>query len=275
MENEKLLVIGSSLFNLKNTCVIDRNESSAASRQLIYNDFSATCKIENLYTPSDQKQSGGNYSYTISLNNSYDLNVINAISDGDGWGATGSNDCQKITFENCKLSRIDFHRPFREHLKLINCDVGEEGVMVTGLGDLIITGGSLQAAENISSIPVFIRSRPDTGGFVDGDLIIHGTRLKSKPDAHLAVHASEPNCAKPDGSPINYQWFKKISVEEVTNKGDDVVELAPYISTDPSRSKVVYPSRVFIENCNGIYKYTRLLSNQLCGKTNINNNKPL
>ena len=190
----------------------------------------------------------------------------NAVSDGDGWGATGNNSCQKVEFNKCKLSRIDFHKPFRERLRIIDCDVGDEGIQLTGLGDVIIQGGSLRSREAVSGSHSFVASRVDTGGFIDGDLVLNSVRLLPRQDETLiALHESNAGYTKPTGSPINYQWFQSVTVDTVLNNSEHTIEIAPLVSTDAARSGVAYPTKVSIDNCEGLFQFTRLLSNQLCG----------
>ena len=75
MSNERLLNISTSMFTLSNTSILDRDDSASASRQLLSTSKSANIKIDNVFTPRDQKQAGGNFSYTFNFEDTYDLLV--------------------------------------------------------------------------------------------------------------------------------------------------------------------------------------------------------
>jgi len=157
------------------------------------------------------------FTYCLSLSDSYDV-TISAKGDGDGWGATGNNRCQKVTFKDSRLSRVDFHEPVREFLKLIDCEIGDWGVLVTMLGDLILDRCRAHQRTLINrNNSGLIRTRADTGGFCDGDLIIRD--LTIIPDASSAVgvqlleHDQNGSNAKPSGSPINYRFFRHIKID--------------------------------------------------------------
>lgn len=171
-------------------------------------------------------QENNQYTYNLSMSNCYDMTVKNVRGYGDGWGATGSNSCQRVEFEGCTLSRIDFHEPFREYLKVNKSIIGSWGILVTALGDLIVDDVTfnIHTNQNVNNSGV-IRSRADTGGFCDGDLVMSNIRVNTSGQRDLIVHQSASGNAKPENSPITYSFWRDVSIDGL--KGSPIQQLFP------------------------------------------------
>lgn len=190
------------------------------------------------------KHAEGRYTYNLSMKNSYDLDIT-PHGAGEGWGATGSNFCQRVTFRDGALSRVDFHRPFVEWLKLRDMVVGDWGVLVTALGDLDIEN-TIFNARNVDSgaSPGVLRSRTDTGGFADGHLRMRNITIVADAgsgDRQLIQHNAAAGNPKPIGSPIDYRWWRSITVDDLTYQpaGADRLVIAPLITdSDAAPMKV-------------------------------------
>ncbi|EPY6812439.1 hypothetical protein ACXEGP_002352 [Klebsiella quasipneumoniae] len=117
-------------------------------------------------------------SYTLNFNFCLDCKFINQYSMGFGWGSTAGEVCCNTTFMFCKLNRFDFHEPFQGTTKIIDCDVGNNGISMCGMGrlELIRLHWKLETlnAPYTPSETTLIKTRDDIGGWFDGDLYIEG-----------------------------------------------------------------------------------------------------
>lgn len=246
----ELIRIETSLFEAKKWRFIQGDEIYTLSNPTIVNVIrSCHVRLDGVYYQwANRATNGSGYTYNLGLESSYDVSVADASGDGDGWGATGSNSCQRVHFENCQLSRIDFHQPFRELLQLDNCRIGSWGILVTALGDLVINGGTVaiddQAYINNAGV---VRSREDTGGFCDGRLIIDGLRVVDNSAAtsvQIVKHSWSSGNAKPAGSPINYQFWNSVTYDKVASNKHAVLMPNPVGYTDIS-----FTSSVTVNDC--------------------------
>lgn len=214
---------------------------------------SCQIKLENIYCQWPLYSTFGgsaSYTYDISINLCYDVFMDNCDGIGDGWGATGNNSCQLIRIKNCKLSRIDFHQPFRELLHVTDTKIGDSGFAITALGDLIIDGDSeFVRSDKVTGIAGgYITTRSDTNGFCDGNLIIKGSRFTfdSETPHQLLRHFGDVNNPKPNGSPINYVFFNSIELDGLRNNYRGTLTLEPRVQSGVGIS---YPSNILIRNC--------------------------
>lgn len=209
---------------------------------------SAYIRIENVNCSDVNATSDDKYTYSMSIENSFDVIVDGLTSDGYGWGSTGSNDSQRVTFKNSQLSRIDFHQPAREWLKIDNCVIGNWGVLVTIMGDLHITNCTWLQRDAFNASG-FVRSRSDAGGWCDGNLYIKNCTINGRagipidgflqcvPDATQGVIA---------GSPVNFTFFRKVDIDGVTfERGLNPTPVALLSSTDKS---IKHPMIVNVNN---------------------------
>jgi hypothetical protein len=161
------------------------------------------------------RNSDFNYAYNFQLGSCYDIEVT-PHAEGEGWGATGSNLCQRVTYRDGVLSRVDFHQPFMEWLRLRNMVVGHSGILVTALGDLDLDTVTFHARKMANTSTGFVIGRGDTGGFCDGDLLMRNVSViapKDVADLELLRHTQSPGTAKPPGSPIEYRFWRRIIVD--------------------------------------------------------------
>ena len=209
---------------------------------------SAYIRVENVSCSDVNATSDNGYTYSMSIENSFDVIVDGLTSDGYGWGSTGSNDSQRVTFKNSQLSRIDFHQPAREWLKIDNCVIGNWGVLVTIMGDLHITNCTWLQRDAFNASG-FVRSRSDAGGWCDGNLYIKDCTVNGRagitipaflecvPDATQGVIA---------GSPVNFTFFRKVDIDGVTfERGLNPSPTALLSSTDKS---IKHPMIVNVNN---------------------------
>lgn len=171
---------------------------------------------------TNRTTSGSTFNYGLDMRDCYDL-TITAEADGDGWGACGSNRCHRLTFINSNISRIDHHNPFREYLKCIDCDIGDWGVLVNAIGDLILIRPRFKVRDHVNTNNSgLIRCRNDAGGFCDGDLIIKDARIdadSAESYVEMISHNSTVTNTKPAGSPINYRFWRNITIDGLTATG--------------------------------------------------------
>ncbi|MBC3365157.1 hypothetical protein [Pseudomonas sp. SWRI154] len=155
------------------------------------------------------------YAYSFQLGSCYDIDIT-PRADGEGWGATGSNLCQRVTYRDGVLSRVDFHQPFMEWLRLRNMVVGQAGVFLTALGNLDLDTVIFLARRTTSRSDAFVKARHDTGGFCDGDLLMRNITIitdKAVGDLELLKHHQSLGTEKPAGSPIEYRFWRRIMVD--------------------------------------------------------------
>ena len=107
-----------------------------------------------------------------------------------------------------------------DYLKLIDCEIGDWGVLVTALGDLIMIRprfiGRTLANRNNSGL---IRTREDTAGFCDGDLIIQDMTFigdATTGAVQLFEHQQNTGNPKPAGSPIDYRFWRNIKIDGIS-----------------------------------------------------------
>lgn len=172
---------------------------------------------------------------------------MGSVMDG---GATGSNSSQIVKIRNSKLSQIDFHQPFRELLQITDTKIGDSGVVLTAIGDLVIDGECefLRSDRKTSISGGYITGRSDADGFCDGKLIIKNARLNfdSETPHYLLRQFGDVINPKPAGSPINYVFFDIIELDGLRNNYGGTLALEPRVQ---SGNGVAYPSTVLIKNC--------------------------
>lgn len=195
------------------------------------------------------------YTYNIGMYDSYHLRFDNVKGTGDGWGATGSNLCRIIKFNECHLSRIDFHQPFSELMQISNSKLGSWGILVTAIGNLLIENTEFTISDNINiNNHGYIRSRDDTGGFCDGDLKIRNCFFTDTTSAAIQdlVKHQYTNNPKPAGSPITYRYWRTIEINGIgCNKR---LNLAPNIVPNVGIS---YPIKISVRNgIRGDFEFT-------------------
>lgn len=176
--------------------------------------------VDGLYAPAIANaliDGADSYAYAIGLANSMNVTIKNATANGKGWGATGSNNCANIRFERCDLSRIDFHRPFQNYLKINDCNIGMYGIVTSGIGDLYVTNSVFNASPDKPGN--IIATRYDAGGFFDGDLYMENiklTGLRNDIPGNGIINAAVGEGQGPSsGSPISPTLFNNITLKDI------------------------------------------------------------
>lgn len=204
--------------NLNNVSFYNRGAYKQINMTRLNVSASAYVRIKNVNCSDVNATPDNGYTYSISIADSFDVEVDGLVSDGFGWGSTGSNNSQRVTFKNSQLSRIDFHQPVREWLKIDNCTIGNWGILVTCIGDVIVNNCTWLQRDAYNNSG-FIRSRNDAGGWCDGNLTITNCRIQGRSGAvqgaFLKCQTSYGQGQTP-GSPVNFTFFRKVKIDGLT-----------------------------------------------------------
>ncbi|WQZ01191.1 tail spike protein [Proteus phage Premi] len=177
--------------------------------------------------------SGAGYTYNFVLSNSFDVHCYRFRGVGDGWGSTGGNHCCRVVYEKSQLSRIDFHNPVYDYMKVIDCDVGNWGILGTFIGDLHVIRTSFMCEANqwLNNTGI-IRTRGDTGGWADGDLIMKDVTVRSGDlyTVPLLQGLSGAEGGIPPTSVLKKTFFNKIEIDGLHLEGYKFY-LQPIITT--------------------------------------------
>lgn len=224
------------------------------TRLAISNSYDIT--VDGLFAEStaDASDSSGDiYAYALGMSESMNVKITNARVNGKGWGATGSNNCANVIFENCDLSRIDFHMPFHNYLKINNCNIGARGVVVTGLGDLYIRDSVFNASRYTTGN--IISTRPDAGGFFDGNLYMDnitftGTRATGLTGTGFINGLSNSGDGPVDGSPIKSTLFNSVRINGVNFNSASYSSHPGNLFYSNRDGALLFPSDVSISDVN-------------------------
>lgn len=216
-------------FDLRNFKFIDNASAVAANlKDKITLGLNAhDVRIDYVDTSATYINSLNEASYTVTMFENFSVELNHICSDGYGWGATGSNNCRRVSLKNSQLSRVDFHKPCHEWLKIDDCVIGNWGVLVTMLGDLTMTNVKFNMRSGYSNNG-FIRSREDTGGFCNGKLTMNNITIEG--DASVGVKALL-RCQRtasntiPAGSPIRPEFWTDIEINGINIKNYVVTPL--------------------------------------------------
>lgn len=195
------------------------------------------------------------YTYNFVLSYSFDVVCEAYRGYGDGWGSTGGNHCTRVVYKDCTLSRIDFHNPVYDYMKVIDCNVGNWGILGTFLGDLYVQNTKFVCEQNqwLSNTGV-IRTRSDAGGFSDGNLYLSNVQVQVGNNWNVTLFKGSVGDGTGSvlGSPINYTFFNSIVVDGLTCSGNIV-----YLQPDVQGTGLKYPS---------VLRYSRVqASSDVCG----------
>ncbi|QIB07697.1 hypothetical protein GZ982_24240 [Pseudomonas fluorescens] len=214
VESNEYVRVSTSLLDLDVRFIQD--ESIYTPRNPTYVYFGECCQVRaRTEMQWAIRNESFNYAYNFQLNTCYDIEIT-PHADGEGWGATGNNLCQRVTLRDGVLSRVDFHQPFMEWLRLRNMVVGHSGILVTALGTLDLDTVTFHARNMASRSDGFVKGRGDTGGFCDGDLLMRNITIisnKGVGDLELLLHTQSAGTAKPVGTPIEYRFWRRIVVD--------------------------------------------------------------
>ena len=91
----------------------------------------------------------------------------------DYWGVTGSNYTKDVTYDNCKLNRVDAHSGVH-NLTIKNSLIGNKGITVIGSGTLLIKN------TEVKDVTSFITLRHDYGSTWNGTIKILDSKFSVK-----------------------------------------------------------------------------------------------
>ncbi|EFD8821251.1 hypothetical protein HVW79_08205 [Escherichia coli] len=164
-------------------------------------------------------------------------------------GATGSNNCANIRFERCDLSRIDFHRPFQNYLKINDCNIGTYGVVASSIGDLYVTNSIFNASPDKPGN--IISTRSDAGGVFDGDLYMENiklTGLRSGAPGNGIINAAVTAGQGPSGgSPISPTLFNNVTLKDVKMYPGFVLTYPGTLITVARDNTLYFPKKIVID----------------------------
>lgn len=251
--NYRIIYINqASRVRLINTSFINRplTQNFSDSRLEIYESYDVI--VDGLFAPSVADSftgTGDIYSYTIGLGNSMNVTIKNATANGEGWGATGSNNCANVRFERCDLSRIDFHMPFQNYLKINDCNIGRSGVLVTGIGDLYVTNSTFNSSPDMPGN--IIATRSDAGGYFDGDLYMENiklTGLRNGVPGNGIINAAVTSGQGPSsGSPISPTLFNNITLKDIKVYPGSVSTYPGTLITVGRDNVLYFPKKIVID----------------------------
>lgn len=223
-DSKIIRIQGASMVLLMNTSFVneDGTEREESFSRIVY-DESVHVWITNVNASSVNKTPANKFTYTISGSQSYNVVIENVTADGFGWGATGQNRCAKVEFRNCSLNRIDFHEPVQSYLKVLNCDIGNWGILATIIGDCDVVNTNFYQREGDTNDGIF-RSRYDAGGWCDGNLNMINCKVIGEDGDSRPIATCQASTAGgiPPGSPIVDQFFENITITNLIreNTGD-------------------------------------------------------
>lgn len=204
--------------------------------------------VNGLDTPSAYVNIAGDSSYTIFAGECFNLEFNKIVSDGNGWGAIGCNNCARVEFNNCQLNRIDFHMPCRDYLKINKCIIGDWGVLVTMMGDLHINDSTFLQRLAFNNIG-FIRTRDDTGGWSNGGLYIKNSKIEGTTENPISFIRGQGVHVPPEGSPVRAEVFTTVEIDGLTIKSNK--KLIDYLISSnqgPSTAKNMLPKSIIVKN---------------------------
>lgn len=220
------------------------------------NSNQTRCTIEDCYkvvldgldTSSPHANPNGTFTYTLTLNDSYDLKIKNMLSQGRGWGTVGSNNCSLVKFYQCDVNRIDFHRACYEKLIIEDCRIGDFGIITTLVADAYMNNVQFMMQQGYGNRG-FIRSNSDASGFCNGDLFMNNITI----NGFLSNSAPFFNCreggeAIPVGSPLVQEFFTNIYIDGIHHNGISSTTSSLLTADTAGTSRNMLPKRIHLSN---------------------------
>ncbi len=160
------------------------------------------------------------------------------------WGVFGTNLFKDFRVERCQLNRVDVH--FHCHgLEIVDSDIGQRGITVTGMGDLLVENTTVTGSSLVSF-------RADYGGRWDGDIRIERSTLRVvDPDRDVAILRFR---TREDEYGYDIVWGESIDLRDITidytgvsdGEGRATSIRFPTIEALPDRP-VMLPARIDID----------------------------
>lgn len=208
-------------YNLEKFRFIDNSTSTGTplkNRIGIYPDAHNVI-IDGVKTSSVYINQDSEANYTIFAGENYGLSFKNIEADGAGWGAFGMNNCKNVSIEKSQVNRIDFHKPCHNYLKIDNNIIGNWGVLVTMMGDLIVTNNKFLQRDGYNNSGI-IRTRTDTGGFCNGDLVWKNNTIEGRsPNSRISLIDCQGSYAETTESPVRAECFTNVYIDGIHQKG--------------------------------------------------------
>jgi len=235
-------IVNATNTTLKNIKIIRNNDIENENINLIDINESYNIKLSDIDMITNANLTN-TYTYSINMSNSLNITIDNVNAVGDGWGSTGNNYSRNVLFTNSNISRVDFHKPFLDKLKIQNCTLGKYAVQCCGFGDLYIVDTDIIVDKGYS--PKIFLSRGDCGGIIEGDLYVNNVNLYCEeftdydPGVLACTLYEDDNGAVENGVMSN-RFFNNINLNNVKFKvgESDIVYLL----------KATYPDRIMMPN---------------------------
>lgn len=220
---EFIQISNCSKLNLNNTSFHSLGEFKEYPSNRVTVSKSAYISINGVQCSSSNISSSNGSVYTLYMGESLDVDITGMISDGYGWGSVGANDVCRVGFYKSSISRIDFHNPAQEYLRVSDCNIGNWGIILSIMGDIHLNRVNFiqRDAYNNSG---FIRLRPDAGAWCDGNLYMNDVSVGGHYSASISsaglIFSSNTNTDKglPEGSPVRNTIFNNIIIDNINMK---------------------------------------------------------
>lgn len=163
------------------------------------------------------------------------LTVRNVNCFGYGWGAiSAAGYITDTTFINCTSNNYDSHNPIIGYYRLIDCTVGDSGVVTFGVKNSTVElirvtfelGKGLGEPYNGRIyFPSLLQARTSSGGITDSKLIMRDVKVNGRwanyvsatdGRAGIVQGYAEPYTSLPNGSPMGSTPFKEIDIDGFT-----------------------------------------------------------
>ena len=197
--NISIVRSNTKLNNIKHVYVTNQNESNPSKETLAVNSYyrytgfysfaniaDVTFSNSVVYALNGDNSNTGNSTYDLNLNHVVNMNISNVKMYNDNqltaalWGVTGTNHTKSITYNNCKLNRIDAHEGTTD-LTIKNTTVGKHAITVTGAG---YTNNNKLTIDNVTVISPskdnLIYLRGDYGSTWNGNINISNSTIKPR-----------------------------------------------------------------------------------------------
>jgi hypothetical protein len=242
-------LIQSNMVVMRNLRYVNRGPERNSNQTRLTVDDCYNVLIDTLDTSSPHVNPDGTFTYTLTLSDCYDVEVKKMQSQGRGWGTIGNNNCALVTFTDCDVNRIDFHRPCYDKLTIRGCRIGDFGIIASLVCDTYITDSAFLMSQGYGNRG-YIRSNADTSGFCNGDLIINNVTI----NGYLAngatfIHARHGATALPAGSPLVQEMFTDVYIDGLRHNGSAGANITSLFSSNNTSSIInMLPKRIYVSN---------------------------
>ncbi len=215
--------------------------------------------------------------YTFNFYMVKNFRMKNCTAQGYGWGVVGGGYAWGLYFYNCDLNRYDLHEAAFDYVLIDKCRIGNYGVVGTFCCSLWIRDskfvfGNLTQPEiaNSNYQRCLVGSRPDYGGWADGNLYIENCEVdgylldSSSTDSGIAVFKAQVASTSAIGTDTSYavtpRFWRDIIVDGLrfNRYGLNVNNLIWNSSTD----QIMYaPRSIKLKDCD--FNNTDILNIQL------------